>query len=281
MVDGGEFCLTRRKWKPCECGQCFWRSVFRNFFVVTNRNLRHILGQCCHARLTTDRRLRHKKPRVFLHGVFALVLRKQVFESPSFLGDASCVLWITSLNMMMICGAAGHEHRFSQENPFSSSSTLHPKKECKWNGPSCKHKSPCIYGQKNGQTCQRFLSRKKNRATEKPKLDNARRLREIYQTAPEDLELEECLEEGVKKIESHMESAMPCKSQTCSGKKNVKTSKISPQELSPQEIRQAFDKQSTTLEICRAEVPEQTRLWAGGGGELAGTCGTRALGHKR
>ena len=85
-------------------------------------------------------------------------------------------------------------------SPFSSSSSLHPKKECKWNGPSCKHKSPCTYGQKNGQTCQRFLSRKKNRATEKPKLDNARRLREIYQTAPEDLELEECLEEGVKKI---------------------------------------------------------------------------------
>ena len=32
---------------------------------------------------------------------------------------------------------------------------------------------------------------------------------------------------------------------------------------SPQETRQVFDKQSTALEICRAEVPEQACSWTG------------------
>ena len=40
MIDGDEMCVwfSESGWRPCKSGQCFWRTDFRNFFDVTNRN---------------------------------------------------------------------------------------------------------------------------------------------------------------------------------------------------------------------------------------------------
>ena len=51
---------------------------------------------------------------------------------------------------------------------------------------------------------------------EKPELDNARRLRGIYFTDPEDKEFKETIKNARKKLETPMAPAMPCKiSKTC------------------------------------------------------------------
>ena len=48
-------------------------------------------------------------------------------------------------------------------------------------------------------------------STEKPKLDSARRLRSIYFTDPEDKEFKETIKNALKKLETPMALAMPCK----------------------------------------------------------------------
>ena len=56
------------------------------------------------------------------------------------------------------------------------------------------------------------LLRKKHKwAIEKPKLDNARRLRGIYFIDPEDTEFKETIENARNKLETPMAPAMPCK----------------------------------------------------------------------
>ena len=57
------------------------------------------------------------------------------------------------------------------------------------------------------------LREKHKCAIEKPKLDNARRLRGIYFIDPEDMEFKEIIKNARRKLETPMEPAMPCK--TC------------------------------------------------------------------
>ena len=54
--------------------------------------------------------------------------------------------------------------------------------------------------------------------------------RKVYRVAPEGLEFEVVINNARRKLELHMEPAMPCKSQTCSGNTTLLTSKVSPQE---------------------------------------------------
>ena len=49
-------------------------------------------------------------------------------------------------------------------------------------------------------------------AIEKPKLDNARRLRGVYFIDPEDMEFKEIIQKCKQKLETPMAPAMPCKS---------------------------------------------------------------------
>ena len=48
-------------------------------------------------------------------------------------------------------------------------------------------------------------------SNEKPKLDNAKRLRGIYFIDPEDKEVKETIKNARKKLETPMAPAMPCK----------------------------------------------------------------------
>ena len=59
----------------------------------------------------------------------------------------------------------------------------------------------------------------------------------IILIASEDLEFEDMFKNVRRKLESHMESAVPCKSQTRSGNTTLKTSKVSPQEQQCDEHR--------------------------------------------
>ena len=54
------------------------------------------------------------------------------------------------------------------------------------------------------------LKEKHRRSHEKPKLDNARRVRGIYFIDPEDKEFEETVKNARKKLETPMAPAMPC-----------------------------------------------------------------------
>ena len=73
------------------------------------------------------------------------------------------------------------------------------------------------------------LSEKHKRAIEKPKLDNARRLRGIYFVDPEDKEFKETIKNARKKLETPVAPAMPCKiikrNQNCGSgaSNNIKT----------------------------------------------------------
>ena len=55
------------------------------------------------------------------------------------------------------------------------------------------------------------LKERQKWSNEKPKLDNARRLRGIYFIGPEDKEFEETIKNARKKLETPMAPAMPCK----------------------------------------------------------------------
>ena len=76
------------------------------------------------------------------------------------------------------------------------------------------------------------LKEKQKWSSEKPKLDNARRLRGIYFIDPEDKEFKETIQKARKKLETPMAPAMPCKTskkskhgETC-GKTNEFKSKL-------------------------------------------------------
>ena len=51
---------------------------------------------------------------------------------------------------------------------------------------------------------------KRHWAIEMPKLDNARKLREIYYIDPYDMEFNDTMKNARKKLEVPLESAMPC-----------------------------------------------------------------------
>ena len=72
------------------------------------------------------------------------------------------------------------------------------------------------------------LKEKHKWSDEKPKLDNARRLRRIYFIDPEDKEFKETIENARKKMETPMAPAIPCKtSKTCKqGTTRGKTNEI-------------------------------------------------------
>ena len=72
------------------------------------------------------------------------------------------------------------------------------------------------------------LKEKHKWSDEKPKLDNARRLRGIYFIDPEDKEFKETIKNARKKLVKPMAPAMPCKtSKTCKhGETRGKTNKI-------------------------------------------------------
>ena len=65
------------------------------------------------------------------------------------------------------------------------------------------------------------LKEKQKWSIEKPKLDNARKLRGIYFIDPEDKEFKETIRNARKKLETPMAPAMPCK--TCKKSKNGET----------------------------------------------------------
>ena len=65
------------------------------------------------------------------------------------------------------------------------------------------------------------LREKHKWAIEKPKLDNARRLRGIYFIDPEDKEFKETIKNARRKLETPMAPAMPCK--TCKKNKHGET----------------------------------------------------------
>ena len=65
------------------------------------------------------------------------------------------------------------------------------------------------------------LREKQKWAIEKPKLDNARRLRGIYFIDPEDKEFKETIRNARRKLETPMAPAMPCK--TCKKSKHGET----------------------------------------------------------
>ena len=70
-----------------------------------------------------------------------------------------------------------------------------------------------IYGQGSGENCEEMLCIKERQkwAIEKPKLDNARRLRGIYFIDPEDKEFKETIKIAREKLETPMAPAVPCK----------------------------------------------------------------------
>ena len=65
------------------------------------------------------------------------------------------------------------------------------------------------------------LREKHKWAIEKPKLDNARRLRGIYFSDPEDMEFKEIIQNARRKLETPVALAMPCK--TCKKNKHGET----------------------------------------------------------
>ena len=65
------------------------------------------------------------------------------------------------------------------------------------------------------------LREKRKWAIEKPKLDNARRLRGIYFIDPEDMEFKETIKNARRKLETPVAPAMPCK--TCNKDKHGET----------------------------------------------------------
>ena len=88
------------------------------------------------------------------------------------------------------------------------------------------------------------LREKHKWAIEKPKLDNARRLRGIYFIDPEDMEFKEIIKNARRKLESPMAPPMPCK--TC------KTSKHGETRSKTNDFKSKF--------ACILEASEPTRM---------------------
>ena len=76
---------------------------------------------------------------------------------------------------------------------------------------------PNISGQKFRTECQRQLNEKKKqqRAIEKPKLDNARKLRGVCFIDLDEKEFKETMTKRAENLESLMEAAMLCKLEAC------------------------------------------------------------------
>ena len=73
-----------------------------------------------------------------------------------------------------------------------------------------------IRGLKFGLACQKQPKSKKKQewAMEKPKLDNARKLRDIHIIDSEDEEFKEAIKNARKILETHFEAAISCKMET-------------------------------------------------------------------
>ena len=106
-----------------------------------------------------------------------------------------------------------------------------------WSGERLTRKQltsrPDIYGQNSGRNWEEMQSWRRDKwSGEKPKLDNARRLRGIYFAYFEDKEFEETIKDARKKLETPIAPAMLCKSsKTCKhgvtrGKTNEIKSKL-------------------------------------------------------
>ena len=67
------------------------------------------------------------------------------------------------------------------------------------------------------------LKEKHKLSHEKPKLDNARKLRGIYFIDPEDMEYKEITQLAKRKLETPMAPAMPCKTTIKNARKNLET----------------------------------------------------------
>ena len=66
--------------------------------------------------------------------------------------------------------------------------------------------------------CTNTLKKRKKCAIEKPKLDNARKLRGIYFIDSEDEEFKNIMKNARRKLGIPMPAAMPCKTSVCSTK---------------------------------------------------------------
>ena len=96
------------------------------------------------------------------------------------------------------------------------------------------HPGQIIYGQNSGKKLERNvkLKEKQKWSHEKPKLDNARKLRGIYFIDSEDKEFKETIKNARKKLETPVAPAMPCKTSKNSqhgmtrGKSNEINSKL-------------------------------------------------------
>ena len=91
---------------------------------------------------------------------------------------------------------------------------FHPVSSIKWEAS----RRPELW---RGMSKNAELREKHKWAIEKPKLDNARRLRGIYYIDPEDIELKEIIKNARRKLETPMAPAVPCK--TCKKSKHGET----------------------------------------------------------
>ena len=107
-----------------------------------------------------------------------------------------------------------------------------------------------MYGQKYEQKLVRPAAQNREKQewnNEKPKLDNARRLRGIYFINPDDQDYKETLKNAWRNLERPMAAAMPCKT-----KAQTSTTKVAAkQEVASQEILQ-------TMYGCKMESHEST-----------------------
>ena len=79
-----------------------------------------------------------------------------------------------------------------------------------------RHQGPTKYGQKNGNMSDASRRKAKQKwAIEKPKLDNAKRLRGIYFIDPDDEEFRDIMKNARRNLEIPMPAAMPCKTSMC------------------------------------------------------------------
>ena len=97
---------------------------------------------------------------------------------------------------------------------------------------------------------------------EKPKLDDARKLRGIYYVDPHDKECNETLKHVRKKLEVHLDSATPCTSRKTSGNTSSEAPK-GPKKRSCDDYRQGENPwhrqhKGETVNACKCEAHELT-----------------------